>query len=132
MTGPGDKTASDMASDVSGGTRADRVGRRLDDLRHMGGTAAGIRAGGLSAYLADGIQGETLRLAGRQLVVQVATVAEKLPAEFKAGYPEVPWDDIRGMRNLVAHHYDKVQDRFVWDALGVDIPVLLRQLGLDA
>lgn len=35
-----------------------------------------------------------------------------------------------GMRNLVAHHYDKVQDRFVWDALGVDIPGLLDRLDL--
>ncbi len=95
----------------------------------MGSTAAGTRAGGLSVCLADGTQGETLRLAGRQLVVQVATVAEKPPAEFRARHPDVPWDEIRGMRNLVAHHHDKVQDRFVWDALGVDVPGLLRQLG---
>lgn len=110
--------------------RPDRVARHLDDLRRMAGTAAGIRAKGDGAYFADDIDGQILRLAGRQLVLQVATVTEKLPEIFRAAHPEVEWQDVRGMRNLVAHHYDKVQDRFVWDALGVDIPTLAAQLGL--
>lgn len=106
----------------------DRVLRRLDDLRRMAAVAAGIRAKGEAAYFADGIDGEALRLAGRQLVLQVATVAEKLPTDVKDAHPHVPWGDIRGMRNLVAHHYDRVLDRVVWDALGVDVPQILAWL----
>ena len=98
----------------------------------MGAIADGIRSRGIDAYLADDIDGQTLRLAGRQLVVQLATVAEKLPDAFKAAHADVEWDDIRGMRSLVAHHDDRVQDRFVWDALGVDIPARLDQLDVGS
>jgi hypothetical protein len=109
--------------------RDDRVVRLLDDLKRMGVLAAGIRAKGQAAYFADGIDGQTLRLAGRQVVIQVATVAEKLPESFRAQHPDIAWAEVRGMRNLVAHHDDKVQDRFIWDALGFDIPEIIERLG---
>ncbi len=34
------------------------------------------------------------------------------------------------MRNLVAHHYDKVNDDLLWRALTVRIPGLITSLGL--
>jgi len=34
------------------------------------------------------------------------------------------------MRNLVAHHYDKVNDDLLWQALTVRIPALLTESGL--
>ncbi|WP_024287543.1 DUF86 domain-containing protein [Cellulomonas sp. KRMCY2] len=106
-----------------------RVERRLSDLVQMAHVAQGIVAKGLGAYLADGIDGQTLRLAGRQLVVQVATVVEKLPDSFKDQHPDVEWVKIQRMRNLVAHHYDKVLDEFVWESLRTRIPDLVDQLG---
>ncbi len=27
----------------------------------------------------------------------------KLPSELKAGYPDIPWQDIKDFRNLLAH-----------------------------
>ena len=33
------------------------------------------------------------------------------------------------MRNLVAHHYDQVNDDLLWEALTVRIPNLVHDLG---
>ena len=42
----------------------------------------------------------------------------------------VDWAGINRMRNLVAHHYDKVNDDLLWQALTVRIPALLTESGL--
>ena len=109
----------------------DRLERRLGDLAQMGRTASGIVAKGEDSYLGDDLDGQTLRLAGRQLVIQVATVVEKLPDSFTAQYPDVEWVKIRRMRNPVAHHYDRVLDEFVWETLRSRIPELVARLGLN-
>ena len=108
-----------------------RVARRLADLASMAEVARGIIAKGEDAYLADDVDGHTLRLAGRQLVIQVATVIEKLPDDFKAQHPDVEWVKIQRMRNLVAHHYDKVLDEFVWETLRTRLPQLATTLQLE-
>lgn len=108
-----------------------RVARRLADLASMAEVARGIIAKGEDAYLADDVDGHTLRLAGRQLVIQVATVIEKLPDDFKAQHPDVEWVKIQRMRNLVAHHYDKVLDEFVWETLRTRLPQLVTTLQLE-
>lgn len=110
----------------------DRVARLLADLASMAQVAADIVAKGEGAYLADTIDGQTLRLAGRQLVIQVATIVENLPDAFKAGYPTIEWVKIQRMRNLVAHHYDKVLDEFVRESLRSRIPDLVATLGIGS
>lgn len=107
----------------------ERVRRLLDDLTDMGASAAGLVQRGRDAYLSDGLDGTLARLAGRQLVIQVATVVEKLPHSFVEQHPDVEWVKIRRMRNLVAHHYDKVLDEFVWATLVTRLPDLLRRVG---
>ncbi len=37
-------------------------------------------------------------------------------------HPEVRWDRIIGMRIVIAHHYDRINDQKVWDAIKVSIP----------
>ncbi len=57
-------------------------------------------------------------------------MAEKLPDDYRADHPDVDWVAIARMRNLIAHHYDKVDDRLVFTTLSARIPELLRQLAL--
>lgn len=108
---------------------ADRVQQRLDDLARFGAEAGYLAEKGREAYLADTMNGAMLRNAGERILIKIATVAEKLPTEFKAQYPEVDWVGISRMRNLVAHHYDKVNDDLLWQALTVRIPNLIDELG---
>lgn len=109
---------------------SDRVQRRLDDLARFGAEAAYLVAKGTDAYLAETMDGALLRDAGERILIKVATVTEKLPEECKAAHPEVDWAGINRMRNLVAHHYDKVNDDLLWQALTVRIPDLLTRLAL--
>lgn len=65
------------------------------------------------------------------MLIKVATVVEKLPDEYKAVHGDVAWVAISRMRNLVAHHDDKVNDDLMWAALASRVPALLAALGLD-
>jgi uncharacterized protein with HEPN domain len=108
----------------------DRLRRRLDDLARFGAEAAYLADKGREAYLANTMEGAMLRNAGERILIKTATVAEKLPDEFKAQHPGVDWPGINRMRNLVAHHYDKVNDDLLWQALTVRVPNLVRELDL--
>ncbi|WP_211239454.1 HepT-like ribonuclease domain-containing protein [Jiangella gansuensis] len=96
----------------------------------MGADAAYTVSLGIKAYLDDGPQGRVLRNNGRHILIQVATVVEKLPDSFKDAHGDIEWVAIARMRNLIARHYDKVDDRLVFSALGSRIPDLLSRLGL--
>lgn len=106
----------------------DRTARRLQDLALFGGDAAYTVSLGLDAFLADSPDGRLLRNNGRHILIQVATVVEKLPVSYKEAHPDVDWVAIGRMRNLIEHHYDKVDDRLVFSTLARRIPDLLRQL----
>ncbi len=108
---------------------SERVRRRLRDLADFGADAAFTVELGIEAYLDDSPQGRLLRNNGRHILVQVATVVEKLPATFKEARDDVDWVAIARMRNLIAHHYDKVDDRLVFTTLAHRIPDLLARLG---
>lgn len=110
---------------------AERVRRRLRDLADFGADAAYTVSLGIEAYLDDSPQGRVLRNNGRHILIQVATVVEKLPAPFKDASDDVDWAAIGRMRNLIAHRYDKVDDRLVFSALAHRIPDLLGRLGVD-
>ncbi|OOL32900.1 hypothetical protein GQ85_04495 [Rhodococcus rhodochrous] len=102
----------------------------MQDLADFAADAAYTVGLGLRAYLEDSPQGRVLRNNGRHILIQVATVVEKLPADFKSEYPDVDWIAIGRMRNLLAHHYDKVNDRLVYSTLATRIPELSAKLGL--
>lgn len=108
----------------------DRVQRRLEELARIGAEAVYLVGKSRAAYLADTMDGALLRNAGERILIKAATVAEKLPDDFKAQHPEVDWAGINRMRNLVAHHDDKVNDDLLWQALTGRIPALLTELGL--
>ncbi|UZN03062.1 DUF86 domain-containing protein [Cellulomonas sp. S1-8] len=83
---------------------------------------------GQDAYLADDAQGRLLRNAGERIVIKVSTVVERLPDDFKVDHPHVEWVKIQRMRNLIAHHYDRVQADFVWATLAHRIPGLIENV----
>lgn len=109
----------------------ERTALRLTDLARMGELAAGIVSKGQDAYLEDSLDGQILRAAGREQVVEVATVVEKFPDAFKAQHPAIEWVKIQRMRDMVAHRCDTVQDGFVWETLRTRLPALLRELGVN-
>ena len=55
----------------------------------------------------------------------VGEAVGKLPESIKAGYPDVPWREIRDFRNILIHEYFGVDLRLVWHAIHQDLPLLL-------
>ncbi len=57
--------------------------------------------------------------------IQILGEASKhVPDEVKKKYPEIPWSEIRGMRNKIAHEYFDVDESIVWITCKEDLPKL--------
>lgn len=61
-------------------------------------------------------------------IVIIGEAANRLSNEFQSEHPTIPWKDIIGMRNILAHQYDKVDVEVVWDVIHQDIPELMALL----
>ncbi|MGQ8881316.1 HepT-like ribonuclease domain-containing protein [Delftia sp. NA_296.1] len=48
-------------------------------------------------------------------------------AEFAQTHGQVPWRNMRGMRNRIAHGYFDINLDLVWDTVQTALPELLRQ-----
>ena len=48
--------------------------------------------------------------------------------DLKQNYPEVSWKEIRGMRNIVTHHYFGIELCEIWSTVINDIPILKNQI----
>jgi len=52
-----------------------------------------------------------------------------LSEELRDRHPYVPWQDIKGLRNIVVHNYFGIDWSEVWRAAKRDVPVLRDQVG---
>jgi uncharacterized protein with HEPN domain len=50
---------------------------------------------------------------------------KRLPADLRSRHPSVPWKEIAGTRDRLSHGYDDVDHQVLWDAVQLDVPVLL-------
>lgn len=60
-------------------------------------------------------------------ILQIGELVGGLTEEYRSETKNhVPWHQIKGMRNLVAHDYGGINLEIVWDVAAADIPELLR------
>jgi uncharacterized protein with HEPN domain len=57
-------------------------------------------------------------------ILQIGELVGILSDDFKAAHPEMPWREIKLMRNIVAHRYGTVDHSITWDVVTDDIPDL--------
>lgn len=50
-------------------------------------------------------------------LMQIGELSNKLSEEFKENHRQIPWKAIRGMGNIVAHEYGKIDEVTVWKRL---------------
>jgi uncharacterized protein with HEPN domain len=79
-------------------------------------------------FLGNGIQDALVRDAVIRQVSIIGEAASKLSDAFCDMYPEIHWREVVGMRQIVIHHYWKLDLDVVWEAATEDIPALARQL----
>ena len=59
---------------------------------------------------------------------EAATKVMDSHAEFAQEHPQVPWRNMRGMRNRIAHGYFDINLDVVWETVQEWLPALLKQL----
>ena len=63
--------------------------------------------------------------------ITIGEAAANVPEGIVQAHPELPWDDMRRMRNIVAHVYFGVSHEVLWRTIQNDLPglpPLLRKL----
>lgn len=58
----------------------------------------------------------------------IGEAASRLPVEVLEAYPDIPWHEMRGMRNLLIHEYFGLSLPIVWRTVTHDLPPLLAVL----
>jgi uncharacterized protein with HEPN domain len=58
----------------------------------------------------------------------VGEAASKLSEETRAKYPNVPWHEIKGMRNQIVHGYAETERDTLWETVTADLPLLIAAL----
>ncbi len=73
-------------------------------------------------------QDENLRLALTHLVQVIGEAGRHVSRELCAEHPEIPWQEIVGMRHKVVHDYLGVDEDIVWQVVTEDLPPLIASL----
>jgi uncharacterized protein with HEPN domain len=72
------------------------------------------------AFMADK---RTVNAVVRSLEV-IGEATGKIPTDIRMRYPDVPWDEIIGMRNRLIHEYFGVDLDIVWQTIQDDLAAL--------
>lgn len=58
----------------------------------------------------------------------IGEAARALSDEIREAHPDVPWAQIIGMRNILAHRYFGIDEDIVWTAVANDLPDLKQKV----
>lgn len=107
---------------------AERLEAYLDRMIVTGGKATRYVSGlDREAFRLDEIKQDAV-IANIMAIGECATkIMERFP-DFVVEHPEIPWKDIRDMRNRIAHQYFHLDIDTVWLTVDRMIPELLSQL----
>ena len=67
-------------------------------------------------------------LAVERSIEIVGEAARCLSTAFQKAHPEIPWREIIGQRNILAHEYGQIDHEILYKTVIEDIPVLVKQL----
>jgi uncharacterized protein with HEPN domain len=76
------------------------------------------------AFLAQ----EMMHYAFAYLIPVIGEAARQISVGYRTDHPEIPWQDIVGMRHRLVHDYASTQPKIVWGVVQTDIPALLDRL----
>jgi uncharacterized protein with HEPN domain len=57
-------------------------------------------------------------------ILAIGEASKDLSEALKARHPQVPWRQLRGMRNILAHQYFVTESEIIWETVKTGLPVL--------
>lgn len=61
-------------------------------------------------------------------VLILGEATKRLSQELRNEHPEIPGNNMAGMRDIVAHHYDEIDFDVLWNVLQLGIPDMLKKV----
>ena len=61
-------------------------------------------------------------------IFQIGELSNHLSDELKESFPDIPWHNIYGIRNIIAHAYIIVDKSKIWETAENDVPVLYKKI----
>lgn len=71
---------------------------------------------------------EMMNSAVLQKLAVIGEAVAHLPKEFTTRFPDIPWLDIVGFRNIAVHEYFAIRWDIAWVAATEEVPVLKEQI----
>jgi uncharacterized protein with HEPN domain len=69
-----------------------------------------------------------LQLALTRLVEIIGEAAGRVSSAVREKYEDIPWYQILGLRNRLAHGYDAIDLDILWNIIKLDLPLLIVEL----
>jgi uncharacterized protein with HEPN domain len=58
----------------------------------------------------------------------IGEASARVTLESRKKYSQLPWKEMKGMRNLLIHEYDDINLNEVWNTVKNELPALIKQI----
>ena len=101
-------------------TRPNRDAEWLQNVLDAIGKVEWRTRGGRPLFDADDVLQDAII---RQVAI-IGQAVKRLSEDVKRTYPDIPWREIAGMRDILVHDYNDVDLDIVWAVVEKDLPAL--------
>ncbi|MDX2264439.1 MAG: HepT-like ribonuclease domain-containing protein [Hyphomicrobiales bacterium] len=95
-----------------------------DRLKHISRSIAAVEDYWVGKTLTDFLATEPLRAATERHLLIISEAVRFIPDQDKAEHPQIPWQDIAGIGNILRHGYDIVDPERIWNVVQYDLAAL--------
>ena len=105
-----------------------RIPDYLDHIQQAASDACGFLEGMSKDDFLDDKRTQQAVIMSLVIIGEAATKVMDSDSDFVAAHPEVPWRNMCGMHNRIAHGYFDINLDMVWETVQTALPELLNQL----
>ena len=105
-----------------------RVALNLDNMKRAAQDAISFTEGVTESQFRESLQHQRACAMCLILVGEAASRIEQRSPDFIAEHPDWPWNNIRGLRNRIAHDYFSLDVPIIWAIIKDSLPSLLSKI----